>query len=411
MSNSPLVPYQPPATPQVPFQPLSASAQAAALDALATSTRISYRNGLKRIERQIRENLNLSDTASVPMTDHTISDAIEALHNAGQKASTLSGYLSAVRFAAGIANISDPVGASCDIVMRAIRRHAPAQHQVTPFVWEQVDLAVALSARETDQHGRLTLAGLRDAAILGTMSDALLRVSELSALKMPDFKLSADSSATLLIRQHKTSKGAMSGGDALYLGAPTATRVTAWLDAAGFDPDKDEGPLFRRLHKGNNAARCGLCDRGYQGCCRHNVSPHPCCRHRRSYRYCIAGQCCIHSSDPHTCCAHQVGDPACTGMPCCRHLGGCGECRCPASITPESVRILIKKRAADAGVSSGISGHSLRVGSAISLVRANAELPALMQAGRWASAQTVHRYIRREEAARGAVARLRYHAA
>lgn len=404
-------PHRASAAPLMPFEALSQSARSAAFEALAPSTRVSYRNGLKRIQKQIRKNLNLSDADPVPMNDHTISDAIEAMHNAGQKASTLSLYLSAIRFAADIADIPDPVGASCDIVMRAIRRRAPAQRQVTPFIWEQVDLAVALSARETGPDGRLTLAGQRDAAILATMSDALLRVSEVSALRIPDFKMSADESATLLIRQHKTSKGEMSGGDALYLGVPTAARVNAWLEAAGLDPDQDKGPLFRRLHKNNNAPRCGLCDGGYEGCCRHNAPPHPCCRHRRTRRTCVPGQCCVHSSRPHICCVHEIGDHACTGTPCCRHLGGCEECRCPSCITPESVRIMIKARAAEVGLSSGVSGHSLRVGSAISLVRANAEVPALMQAGRWASAQTVHRYIRREEAARGAVAKLRYHAA
>lgn len=72
------------------------------------------------------------------------------------------------------------------------------------------------------------------------------------------------------------------------------------------------------------------------------------------------------------------------------------------------MRNLIKKHAAAAGVTGDVNGHSFRVGSAISLARANAELGAIMQAGRWASSDTVARYIRREEAARGAVARLRY---
>ena len=72
------------------------------------------------------------------------------------------------------------------------------------------------------------------------------------------------------------------------------------------------------------------------------------------------------------------------------------------------MRTIIKRRAAAAGVTGNVSSHSLRVGSAISLARANAELAAIMQAGRWASSYTVARYIRREEASRGAVARLRY---
>ena len=61
----------------------------------------------------------------------------------------------------------------------------------------------------------------------------------------------------------------------------------------------------------------------------------------------------------------------------------------------------------DAGAGQGFSGHSGRVGMAIDLDAAGVELPALMKAGRWDTPTMPVRYIRKQEASRGAVSR--YH--
>ena len=60
-----------------------------------------------------------------------------------------------------------------------------------------------------------------------------------------------------------------------------------------------------------------------------------------------------------------------------------------------------------AGMTGHFTGHSARVGMARDLARAGEELPALMTAGRWKGSEMVARYIARESAGRGAVAR--YH--
>jgi site-specific recombinase XerD len=52
-----------------------------------------------------------------------------------------------------------------------------------------------------------------------------------------------------------------------------------------------------------------------------------------------------------------------------------------------------------------VSGHSCRIGMAQDLVAVGVELPALMQAGRWKSAEMPSRYTERLAAGRGAVAR------
>ncbi len=78
------------------------------------------------------------------------------------------------------------------------------------------------------------------------------------------------------------------------------------------------------------------------------------------------------------------------------------------SLGVRSIRRIITRRAARAGVRGRVSGHSLRVGSAQSLVAAGATLAQLQQAGDWRSPRMASHYARHQLAAQGAVARLRY---
>lgn len=77
------------------------------------------------------------------------------------------------------------------------------------------------------------------------------------------------------------------------------------------------------------------------------------------------------------------------------------------SLTVQSIRAIIQRWAKVAGVSGRVSGHSLRVGAAQSLVSAGATLPELQQAGRWLSPEMPAHYARGLLAGQGAVARLR----
>ena len=79
----------------------------------------------------------------------------------------------------------------------------------------------------------------------------------------------------------------------------------------------------------------------------------------------------------------------------------------PTRLHPHSARRIIKKRAADAGVGGFISGHSLRVGSAVSLAQAGATVVDMQVAGRWKSSQMPAHYARAELAERGAIARFK----
>ena len=77
-------------------------------------------------------------------------------------------------------------------------------------------------------------------------------------------------------------------------------------------------------------------------------------------------------------------------------------------LSARSIRSIVQRRAADAGIEGRISGHSLRVGSAQSLAQAGASVVELQTAGRWQSPSMPGRYARGQLAARGAVAKFRY---
>ena len=77
-------------------------------------------------------------------------------------------------------------------------------------------------------------------------------------------------------------------------------------------------------------------------------------------------------------------------------------------LTPTSARRIIKARAEAAGVNGFISGHSLRVGSAVSLAQAGASVVDMQTAGRWKDSKMPSHYAKAELAERGAIARFRY---
>ena len=111
--------------------------------------------------------------------------------------------------------------------------------QVQGLDWRAADLAAGVAA-----NGGRSLAGLRDAALIQVMSDALLRVSEAAALDVADVQRQADGSGTVTVTGSKTDQGGR--GHVRYLGAPTMQRLSAWLSGAGI---VNGGPLFRQVLK------------------------------------------------------------------------------------------------------------------------------------------------------------------
>ena len=80
--------------------------------------------------------------------------------------------------------------------------------------------------------------------------------------------------------------------------------------------------------------------------------------------------------------------------------------RVAGALDPGDVSRIFKSMAEKAGLTveeaKQISGHSTRIGASQDMVRYGAELPAIMQAGRWATPVMVARYTRRLTARRSA---------
>lgn len=296
---------------------LSSGVSALAAASLSPATRRSYEGAIRRLQAWLGER---------PLDDAALEAYIGHLHDKGLSPATAASTLAALRTAARANGIELQLPGSA-AALAGYRRMSSGRGrgQAAGIQWHEAD-AMAAAAAATG-----TLAGLRDAALIAIMSDALLRVSELVALQFSDLSPADDGSATLTVCRSKTDQNGE--GTDLYLGPPTVTRLSKWLRAA----DITFGPLFRRIRRG-----------GHPG-----TKP-------------------LHTS---------------------------------------SVASILAKRAAAVDITGRVRGHSLRVGSAQSLVRAGASLPEILQDGRWASSRMPALYTRKEAAARRGTARLRYQAA
>ena len=96
------------------------------------------------------------------------------------------------------------------------------------------------------------------------------------------------------------------------------------------------------------------------------------------------------------------------GGPLFRSVSEAG--RIGGPLDPGDVSRIFKALATRAGVDAEsvarISGHSSRVGAAQDMMSGRMELPAVMQAGGWKSAEMVSRYTRSIEARRSAAPKL-----
>ena len=81
---------------------------------------------------------------------------------------------------------------------------------------------------------------------------------------------------------------------------------------------------------------------------------------------------------------------------------------CEGRLSVDGARAAIKRRAELAGIEGKISGHSLRVGSAISLAQAGAGIPDMQSCGRWKDSNMPAQYASAQLAERSAIARFKY---
>ena len=217
---------------------LTAAASKLAAASIAKNTWIAYQGALRRLQSSLQnEGRDLAG-----LDDEQLAEYLTSLHVAGAAPATAAMVVAAVRFLSKTMGHPSPVGPLSGRVMAGLRRESRdrGRGQVQGLQWGQADTAAAVASS-----GGQSLAGLRDAALIAVMSDCLLRVSEAVALQVDDLQLEEDGTARLTIGRSKTDQEGE--GTILYVGAPTVSRIRAWLAAASIE----SGPIFRRVRRGD----------------------------------------------------------------------------------------------------------------------------------------------------------------
>ena len=208
----------------------------AALDAsIAPNTARAYKAALEAFRRFL---------AGPEATDETTAAYVAALMDQGRAPATIRLHAAAIGAGARATGETDPRGPlTRQALAGAARRNAgEGRGQVAGLRREDALAAAAAAGAEG------TTAGLRDAALLRTMSDALLRASEVAAITTGDVDRETDGSGRLAIRRSKTDQEAE--GAVAYLTPATMTALDNWLRAAAAawtSEGRYEGPLFRRV--------------------------------------------------------------------------------------------------------------------------------------------------------------------
>ena len=273
-------------------------------------------NTLKAYQRALQ-------SLAVWLSGRTLSDALLAnyittLHEEGKSPATIGQVVAAVKWQLKHQSQETFNFPITQATLAGIRRAGKdrGRGQVDGLIWQDVERVCIYAETEG------TLIGLRDSAMIRLMSDCLLRISEVVAVNVGDFK-----GSTLTLRSSKTDQEG--AGETLYVCDNTRELLKQYRERA----EITRGAVFRHIRRGG---------------------------HVQSNR-----------------------------------------------LNPHSARRIIKKRAQAAGVEGFISGHSLRVGSAVSLAQAGATVVDMQVAGRWKSSQMPAHYAKAELAERGAIARFK----
>ena len=259
--------------------------------------------------------------------DGLLAEYITHLFDQGKAPGTISIVVSAVKWLLKHRNGGKPVELPLtSATLSGIRREGRdrGRGQRNGITWHEVEKICGV--QEADG----TLRGLRNSAIFRVMSDGLLRISEVTEIRIDDLE-----DDTLRVRFSKTDQEGQ--GEHLYLCEDTRKIVAEWLERSGLT----EGHLFRRMtSRGDNLYR-----------------------------------------DKNT-----------------------GEL---SKLTDDGVRKIIKSCAARVGLTEKVSGHSLRIGTAVALGQSGASLVDIQVAGRWKDPGMPAHYARAQFAERGAIARFK----
>ena len=189
---------------------------AAAAD-VGRNTRRAYESALRGLDAWLHER-----HPGEPPNDATIAEYLAVLAAQGRCVSSAAQVVAAVKWRAKLLGGASAVGEKTAEALRRYRRVAHAgPGQVRGISWEEADRMRDLAASAGD------VRGLRDAALISVASDALLRVSEVSDVRVGDVAFEDDGSARLLLRRSKTDR--QGRGTLLFLGPRTAERCRSGL--------------------------------------------------------------------------------------------------------------------------------------------------------------------------------------
>ena len=188
-----------------------------------------------------------------PATDALLARYLGVLFDRGRAPPTAVHLVAAARFAAkecaraGLRS-TDPVGPATTERLERYRREGAARGtgQVRGISWKEAK-KMCLTAEAPDE-----LAGKRDAAIISVMSDALLRVAEVSGFNVDDVTFLPDGTARIRIRRSKSDQRGR--GAVQYLRARTAGRLRTWMSAGRIG----SGALFRAVDRWGRVSERGL---------------------------------------------------------------------------------------------------------------------------------------------------------
>lgn len=206
------------------------SGRALAPEWISANTRKAYGRALSQLSDWLAERCR-------DLSDEAVADYLTEMFDAGLAPRTGSQIVSALRYRAILEGGEAPIGPKAQLAMSRFSRLGigRGRGQALGVQWEDADRIAASAARDG-------LVGLRDAAVIAVMSDALLRVSEAAAI-MVDHIRPSSKGATLYIPRSKTDQEGE--GRTLFLGSETASYVRRWRGAAVIH----DGFLFRAVYR------------------------------------------------------------------------------------------------------------------------------------------------------------------
>ena len=183
------------------------------------------------------------DYSPLPADPKTIEKFI--LANKEKKPATISRYLSSISTIHKASELPNPCASTeAKMTLRMIKREKGIDQSQAPALRYEA-LQKVLEVLEKQE----TLTARRNAALLSVAYDAMLRVSEVAAIKTANITPTFDGSegGILLINKSKTDQ--TGEGAALYLSGQSMTLVRQWMKSANIDTNDGDTYLFRGVKK------------------------------------------------------------------------------------------------------------------------------------------------------------------